>query len=107
MKINFLNKTRPSRSFGYTPMYYDDRKERLEQKKKLYSDSADGGFSESDRAAHFKANLKENWSRSQARKDHQKGANMRTMILIALILILGYFIFSGVDTVDTVVTKIW
>jgi len=38
MKIRFLNRTIEHQRFNYNPMYYDERKEQLASKKKLYKE---------------------------------------------------------------------
>lgn len=88
-------------------MYYDERKERLEKKKELYRKMHEGELSTDERREMFKDNLKENWSRADVRKSQHRNANLRVLLLILIILTLGYFIFNGVDEVDTVVKNLW
>ncbi len=107
MKFRFLNKTIENRQFDYSPMYYDERKERLNRKKKEYAKLENENLSDSERTEIFRNNLKEGWSRAEYRSSQQKSSNIRVLILIGLIVALGYFIFNGVDEVDTVVTKLW
>ena len=107
MKFRFLNKTIENQRFDYTPRYYDERKQRLERKKALYKQLDEGTISDEKRREMFRENIQEGFSRSQVRQSAQKSSNMRILILIALMLALGYFIFNGVDDVDTVVTKMW
>ena len=107
MKFRFLNKTIENKRFEYSPMYYDERKERLERKKKEYAKLEEDNLSDKERKEIFRSNLKEGWSRTEYRSSQQKSSNIRVLILIGLILALGYFIFNGVDEVDTVVTKLW
>jgi Na+/glutamate symporter len=107
MKFRFLNKTIENRQFDYSPMYYSERKERLTQKREHYRKIQENELSEDEKRSFYKSSMKENWSRTQMRQNHTKSANMRTVILIAIIVALGYFIFNGVDEVDTVVTKVW
>ena len=107
MKFRFLNKTIENQRYNYTPMYYDQRKERLNRKKKEYAKLKDENLTDSERTEIFKNNLREGWSRAEYRSSQQKSSNIRVVILIVLIVALGYFIFNGVDEVDTVVTKLW
>lgn len=107
MKLRFLNKTIQNKRFDYTPMYYDERKERLERKKEQYKRAEDGTISEEERRSIFKENMQSEWSRSKIRQEHTRSSNLRTIFLICLILGLGYIIFNSVDEVDTVVNKIW
>ena len=107
MKFRFLNKTIEHQRFQYNPMYYDERKERLEKKKEQYRKLDEDGVSDEERTEYFKEKLKENWSRGEYRQSQQRSSNLRILLLIGLILALGYFIFNGVDEVDTVVTNLW
>lgn len=107
MKLRFLNKTIQHRQFDYSPLYFDERKDRLNKKKELYSKLETGELSEDDRREMLRNSIREEWSRTEHRKELNKKANIRILLLIALILILGYFIFNGVDQVDTVVKKLW
>lgn len=107
MKLKFLNKTIQNKRFEYAPMYYSERKERLERKKEQYAKMEEGELSENERRKFFKDNMRQEWSRSKVRQVHNRAANIRTLILIVLIVGLGYFIFNGLDDVDTVVKKLW
>ncbi len=107
MKFKFLNNTLRNRRFDYTPMYYDERKEQLNSKKDHYRQMEEKMYDAEQRKTYLKENLKEEWSRSHIRHQHHRSANLRIVLLIVLILALGYFIFNGVDQVDTVVKKIW
>lgn len=107
MKIRFLNKNVENQRFQYNPMYYDERKERLKKKQEQFKKLEDDSASDEERKVYFKESLKENWSRGEYRQSQQRSSNIRILLLIALILALGYFIFNGVDEVDTVVKNLW
>ncbi len=107
MKIRFFNKAIPHRRFEYQPMYYNERKERLDIKKAHYEKINDGSITDNERREHLRDNLRDQWSASHVRSQHNRSSNIRILLLIGLILALGYFIFNGVDQVDTIVTKLW
>ena len=107
MKFRFLNKTIENQRFNYNPMYYNERKERLDRKREQYQKLEDNSLSDTDRREMFRENLKEGFSGGQYRQAQQRSSNIRVLILIGLILVLGYFIFNGVSEVDTVVKKLW
>lgn len=107
MRLKFLNKTIPHKRFDYSPMYYDERKERLKEKREHYNKLHNGEITEDERREYFKDNLRSEWSRTNYRGKQVRSSNFRIVLLIALILALGYFIFNGIDEVDTVVNKIW
>jgi len=107
MKFRFLNKTIQNQRFNYNPMYYDERKERLDRKREQYQKLEDNTISDAERRELFRENLKEGFSRAHYRQTQQRSSNIRVLILIGLILVLGYFVFNGVNEVDTVVKKLW
>lgn len=107
MKFRFLNKTIQNQRFNYNPMYYSERKERLDRKKVQYEKLEDNSLSDTERRELFRENLKEGFSRAHYRQTQQRSSNIRVLILIGLILVLGYFVFNGVSQVDTVVKKLW
>ena len=107
MKFRFLNKTIQNQRFNYNPMYYDERKERLDRKREQYQKLEDNTISDDERRELFRENLKEGFSRAHYRQTQQRSSNIRVLILIGLILVLGYFVFNGVNEVDTVVKKLW
>lgn len=107
MKIKFLNNTARNQRFQYNPMYYDERKIRLAQKKKQYSELESSDLSDERRTEIFRDNIKGEWNRTQYRKSQNHSSNIRVLLLIGAILALGYFVFNGVDEVDTVVKKLW
>ena len=101
MKLKFLNKSFENTRFQYNPLYYDERKEA--QYKKLEENK----MSDEERREMFRSNLQDGWSRAQYRQSAQKSSNIRILILIGLIVVLGYFIFNGLDHIDGVVTKLF
>jgi hypothetical protein len=88
-------------------MYYNERKERLDRKREQYQKLEDNTISDAERRELFRENLKEGFSRAHYRQTQQRSSNIRVLILIGLILLLGYFVFNGVNEVDTVVKKLW
>jgi hypothetical protein len=106
MQIKFLNKNFQPKRFDYSPRYYDERKERLELKKAEFQRLKDTELNPDERQALLRQNMKESWSRAQHSQQQRYNANIRTLILIAILLALGYFIFNGMDDVDVVVKKL-
>ncbi len=107
MKFHFLSKTNQHKRFRYQSMYYDERKERLELKKKEYAQLNNEALSAEERRSVLRGNLQQSWSRQKAAQSQRKTSNIRILILIGIMLSLGYLIFNGVDEVDTVVKKLW
>ena len=107
MMFRFINNTLKNRKYDYTPMYYDERKRRLEAKKVQFEKLENGEMSDDVRRSMFRDNIRNEWSRTEYRKKANAAASLRTIILIVVILALGYFIFFGVDQVDTIVNNLW
>ena len=107
MKIKFLNNSARNQRFQYNPMYYDERKIRLAKKKEQYEELNAADLSDERRKEIFKENIKGEWNRTQYRKNQTSSSNIRVLLLIGAILALGYFVFNGVDEVDTVVKNLW
>jgi len=107
MKIKFLNKTIENQRFRYTPMYYDERKEKIKQKREQYAKLSNGSISHEERKNILRDKMKADWSRTEIRKNQHRSSNIRILILIALIVVLGYFVFNGIDEVDTIVNNLW
>ncbi|MBL1279165.1 MAG: hypothetical protein COA33_002790 [Fluviicola sp.] len=107
MKIRFLNKTIAHQRYQYNPRYYDERKERLAAKKKQYEELDSSNMSNERRKEIFKENIKGEWNRAQYRQSQNRTSNYRILLLILIILVLGYFVFNGVDEVDTIVKKLY
>lgn len=107
MKLRFFNKTIEHRSFKYTPMYYDDQKEYIEMKKAQHRDTSTDEIDIETRKEILRHELSSGWSRAQHATQAKRTANIRVLILIAVIIILGYFLLYSVDEVDVVVDKMW
>lgn len=86
MKVTFVKTPKPKR-FAYPSRYYNEEKERLEQRKK------DLGLSE-DGKSDFRSQVSNNWKRfrksDQARK---RRAEVSVLIYLVIVAILVYFIF--------------
>lgn len=87
-------------------MHYDERKERLDLKKAQFESLKREDLTEEERRKILRQNMSESWSRGSNVEKQRSSANLRVFLLIILILILGYFIFNGLDDVDVVVKKI-
>lgn len=107
MKFRFLNKTIENRRFDYQPMHYDERKEWLNQKRELYRKIENNELTAEERRSMLKDNLRKEYGRAEFRKGQQRTSNIRILILIALIVGLGYFVFNGIDEVDAIVKELW
>lgn len=107
MKFQFLSKTRSNKRFDYRPMYYDERKERLNKKKEQFARIESGEVSDEQRKEMLRASLKGSWKRQQSAQNERNKSSMRFLLLLVGLLALGYFLLNGLDDVDTVVKKLW
>ncbi len=107
MKFRFLNNTLSNKRFGYNPRYYDERKEELERKRAYYEKMSNGEVNDQERRDMFRENLKSGLSRGDYRQTQNRSSNLRVVLLIVVLIALGYFVFNGIDRVDTVVKKVF
>lgn len=107
MRFRFLNNTLQNKRFDYTPRYYDERKEALNQKKEYYEKMKSGDLSEDERRSALRENFRNEMSRGEYRQGQNRSANIRVVLLIMVIVALGYFVFNGLDDVETLVNKLW
>lgn len=107
MKFKFLNNTLQNRRFDYNPRYYDERKERLEKKRRQFERAESGDLSPEERKEMLRQSMRGEWERADFRQKQQKSSNIRIMILVVLLFGLCYFLFFGVDEVDTIVERLW
>lgn len=91
------------KQFSFMPRYYDERKERLELKRKAYSDEA---LENDERGSLMKEKLRDTWAQGRTRQQANYQANFRVIVLIVLIVALGYFVLNGLDDVDNVIHKL-
>lgn len=96
----------PSRykRFSFYTRFYDERKERLELKKKQYEDLENA--TEEERKAIFREQMRDSWAMGKEREGAKLQSNIRILVLIAIILILGYFVFNGLEQIESVVFRL-
>ncbi len=107
MKFQFLNKTFKNKQFDYSPRYYDERKERLALKKKEFEKLENSELNVNERKSILRSNMQNTWSRAKSSQKQKQSSNLRVLMLIGILLVLGYFILNGINEVDTVVKKLW
>ena len=64
-------------------------------------------MSKDERRDMLRDNLRSEFSRADYRRREQKTSNIRIILLIGVLLVLGYLVFNGVSEVDTIVNKLW
>ena len=101
--MKFLNSRLRPKRFVYFPRYYDERKERLELKRKLY---AEQGLNEEDRSILLREKLKEKRSSHKVNQNKLYNKNTRSLLLLFIVLVLGYFLMNGLDDIELVIFKL-
>ena len=87
MKLVFFN-TPKARQFTYPARYYDEEKEKREQRKKEL------GLAGTETTGDFRSRLDSGWKRFKANEQtRQKKTNRSILIYIFIVLILVYLIF--------------
>jgi len=107
MKFKFLNNTLQNRRFDYQPRYYDERKERLERKKKQYERVKSGELTPEERREMLRESMRGEWERADYRQRQRSTSNIRMFILVLILAGLCYLLFFGADQVDTIVERLW
>ncbi len=101
--MKFLNSRLRPKRFVYFPRYYDERKEKLELKRKLY---AEKGLNEEDRAVLLREKLKEKRSSHKVNQNQLYNKNTRSLLLLFVVIVLGYFLMNGLDDIELVIFKL-
>jgi hypothetical protein len=106
MKIRFLTKVSQHKRFSFYPRYYDERKERIVSLRKKYEQEDNQNEENSlgfERKEMLKQSISDSWKRGKNSHHSDAKANKRVLLIISLILVIGYFIFSGSNNVETIV----
>jgi len=87
MKIVFFRIPKP-KQFSYPPRYYDEEKERREQRKRELGLTTDGTKTD------FRSQVGTNWRRlRKSDSNRQKKANISVIIYLLIVAMLVYLIF--------------
>lgn len=107
MKFKFLNNTLQNRKYDYQPRYYDERKERIEKKKEQIRRAESGELTPEERREMLRESMRGEWERADYRQRQRQSSNVRIFMLILVLLALFYFLFFGIDNVETIVDRLW
>lgn len=107
MKFKFLNNTLQNRKFDYQPMYYDERRERIQKKKEQLRRAEAGEMTPEERRELLRESMRGEWERADYRQRQTRSSNVRIFTLILVLLGLFYFLFFGIDQVETIVERLW
>ena len=101
--MKFLNSNIKPKKFGFFPRYYDARKEKTDLKKKFYSGEQ---LSDGERVMLMREKIEEQKQENRVSKNSVYSQNTRTLVLLSVIIVLGYFLLNGLDEIDRVIFKL-
>ncbi len=85
MQIVFFKRPQP-RQFDYKPRYYDEEKERKEERRKAIEEGSAGN------PANLKRDIERRWRRiDKKNRNKSKGINLLVYLIVAALLV--YFVF--------------
>lgn len=85
MQIVFFKRPQ-HRQFDYKPRYYDEEKERREERRKLIEEGKDGN------PENFKRDLERRWRRID-KKNRNKSRGINLLVYLIILALLVYFVF--------------
>ncbi len=94
------------KQFNYHPRYYNERKESLNKKIKIYKEN-EGDTEPKEiterkvREIKFQADMTDNWGNSY-RKSQSLKSNIRLIIILVVILAVFFYLFMGLETAQNV-----
>jgi len=101
--LRFLNSNIKPRKFDYFPRYYNARKEKIELKRKFYSNE---NLSQDERVLLMREKIEEQKQENRVSKNGVYSQITRTLVLLSIVFILGYFLLNGLDDIDRVIFKL-
>jgi hypothetical protein len=96
-KISLFKMPKDYRRFEFTPRYYDARKEALDKKiaqyEAIHNPEAASAYR---REISFRDNAGDRWKSTDFKVQSMR-ANVRLLIILSALLVVFYFLFSGLD----------
>jgi len=89
MKVN------KSRRFDYTPRYYDERKERINNMIKAYDTESES--TPTEQQARLREKMQSSWAMESSYTKQSRSANIRLIIILGALLLGAYYILDYVD----------
>lgn len=104
-RIKFIKVNR-HKNYDYTPMYYNERKEKLNAMISSY-ESKEGKTEDQinvESKERMRLRLQNSWSAQAEYKNKSRAANLRLIIILIVLVVLVYVIFGVVDPYASDVT---
>lgn len=93
-RIRFMKVNR-HKKFNFTPRFYDERKDRIRKLKEVYSDSSK--LTPDEKQLQLRERIQSNWKANKTYSQKSKSANLRLIIILAILLLVAYLILGNVD----------
>lgn len=102
MKLRFT-KLPKHKGFDYQPRYYDERKERLEERKLMFKKDA-------DKASSTRSGIEINFRRNSSNASHYRSkqlrsANLRLILILATLFLACYYFFIHMDKLTYIIDE--
>ena len=98
MKLPRFIKLPEHRKFNYNPVYFDPRKEALEEKIKKIKEEKEGS-EDGDYKPDFKGKFKSS-NRVNVTRKHNKSANLRLLVIILFLGAIVFYIMQKADLIS-------
>lgn len=91
-RIRFMKVNRHKR-FNFTPRFYDERKERIKKLKEAYN----GNSSSKEQQLLLRERIQSSWRGDKSYSKKTKAANLRLIIILAILVLIAYLILGNVN----------
>jgi len=86
-------RTKRPNQFYFEPRYYDERKEKMQQRYDRINKEVENSASKKTNAEDYKSTLRESWSNNYSKRKTGNQINRRVIIYIVVLLGLAYYMF--------------
>jgi hypothetical protein len=105
-RIKFIKVNR-NKQYHYTPRYYDERKERLNQLKTRYQEnSTDEEIDSITYRERMKQRIEQSWEMNGSSGSAARSANIRLILILVALLAGTYFLLDYVELFSADITVI-
>jgi len=89
-------KQHKNKTFNYTPRFYDERKERLNNLKKKYGVVEGESDLDNKSSGYSRVNFRDEWKQTSRVKSN-RNSRLRFMIIFLILLIVAFIILQRID----------
>ena len=95
MLFSFFKQNK-NKQFNYTPRYYDERKERLDNLKRKYGKLEGEDYEEGNKTRHTRTSFRDDWKQNSKIKTN-KNTRIRLLVIITFLLIATYIALNYLE----------